>query len=1010
MKKEYLKIISNIENFFNEINFINKIKLELFNLYEKIITPYHNTKINELDSSFDYLKKQTTSPGITECSEDIAMSNKFCTFWLFKCLKYEITWNYEHLSDFYQPNIKTKIEYSEIDLIQETDNILNNFIKKFEKYLANNMQLIQNLYSNLYNVVENKIQKSKINILLFKYKTLFDDIMSKNYYKGILEKFKKEKNIEEMLNNSIYELEKNINLFNESYCRSYFLPNFENFIEYPEEIIYKINQFQKELIYNSGNIIKSMNYLYIKRIENIINSTNIFINNLLIHDLKYILVNINSTNAIGKYWINTYNQINTIFGTLFNNSEIILENLLFNSETLDLFFHFNNYNNSIKNIINKSLDFIFFLENLINETYIKENCTQEEVHYKYNYSIDNETIINGTIEFINSDSNIISDDNSTSTFKCIKEKKHIDANYSKYNYNIIKIRTGIYYTKTLFENLDEIFDDLNMEDLISINQINYYDNLLNDKNIISFYNETNYIFNQIKKESELFIEESLQNLVEYIKQIYLFENDYHLLFQQFKEIISFKNIDFENNITYINEKIVNKVFLLLNQFNKTLFNQISLRDNYQFYNINESYFKEIYLYYYLLINDTFKEYKNQINSLNIDYNFHNIIKKRFKKHMEKKIEYYKDIIDNYSTIFNSYLLGNNYDIGEYQSKSIQSEIIDYEFTKIYDYVEIFETNEDLYKINIMNNTNILESKIKYEFENIYNYFYINFKNGTSNFINTKYIQELKVNYTFCKKYENDDIYNKSIKNINIIFDNCIKNNETNINSKEKYSLNEKITFIKDNECLDFNIDNNSFYENTIEFINCYNNNFYNYSAFYFNCFDDIYKEELLNNIKEIIKEIKDNYIDSNYLYEFLEKNNQLEPYKNINFHEIENLLEDIENMITISNNIYNDDLINNISNSLIYYFNSSYSDFFNHYIINELVDNITIIINNKFKMNIDYILEKIENEFNYYLLIINNSDEIGENTKNKLINLYENINKKINETLFYLIEKIFIFI
>ena len=618
LKKEYLKIINNIENYFNEINFINKIKLELFNLYEKIITPYHNTKINELDSSFNYLKKQTTS-GIMECSEDIAMSNKICTFWLFKCLKYGYIWHYEHLSKKYPPNIIIKIEYSENDLIQETDNILNNFTKKFEKYLTNNIQLIQE----------------------------------------ILEKFKKEKSIEEMLNNNIYKLEKNINLLNESYFQSYFLPNFENFIEYPEEIIFKINQFQKELIYNSGNIIKSMNYLFIKRIENIINSTNIFINNLLIQDLKYILVNINSTNAIGKYWINTYNEINTVFDTLFNNSESIMKNLSFNSETIDLFFHFNNYNNSIKNIINKSLDFILFLENLINETFIKENCTLEEVNYKYNYSIDDETFINGTIELINRDSNIILDDNSTSTFKCIKEKKHIDANYSKYNYNIIKIRTGIYYTKTLFENLDEIFDDLNMEDLISINQINYYDNLLNDKNIISFYNETNYIFNQIKKESELFIEESLQDLVEYIKQIYLFENDYHLLFQQFKEIISFENTDFENNITYINEKIVNKVFLLLNQFNKTLFSQISLRDNYQFYNINESYFKEIYLYYYLLINDTFKEYKNQINSLNIDYNFHNIIKKRFKKYMEQKIEYYKVIMDNYSTIFNFYLLGNN---------------------------------------------------------------------------------------------------------------------------------------------------------------------------------------------------------------------------------------------------------------------------------------------------------------------------------------------------------------
>jgi len=283
------------------------------------------------------------------------------------------------------------------------------------------------------------------------------------------------------------------------YIQSYFLPNFKNFIEYPEEIIYKVNQFQKELIYNSRNIIKSMNYLFIKRIENIINSTNIFINNFLMHDLKYILVNINSTNAIGKYWMNTYNEINAVFGTFLNNSNSIMKNLLYNSETIDLFFHFNNYNNSIKNIINKSLDFIFFLENLINETFIKENCTQEEVNYNYNYSIDDETFINGTIELIDSDSNIILDTNSASTFKCIKEKKPIDANYSKYNYNILKIRTGIYYTKALFENLDEIFDDLNMEDLISINQINYYDNLLNDKNILSFYNETNYLFNQIKK-------------------------------------------------------------------------------------------------------------------------------------------------------------------------------------------------------------------------------------------------------------------------------------------------------------------------------------------------------------------------------------------------------------------------------------------------------------------------------------------------------------------------------
>ena len=1006
IKNENLKIIENIENYFNEINFMNKIKIELFNLYNKIITPYHNTKIKQLDNYYKALEKKTTSPGIMECTDDAAVSYKVCKLWIFKC------WKYRYKTDYYKINcqkninlIDTKIKYSETDLIKETDIILNNFIKKFEKYLSNNIQYIQKLYSNLYQFVENKINNSKINKLLLKYNSLFNEIINKNYYKKILEIFNKEKIIEEKLNNSLYELEENINLLNESYFQSYFLPNFEKFIEYPEEIIFKINQFQKELIYNSGKIIKSMNYFFIKRMKNIINSTNIFITNFLNQDLKYILVNINSTYAIEKYWINICREINTVFGTCFDNREKIMKNLFYDYESLDLFLSFNNYNNSMKTIINKSLNFIFFLENLINETFIIENCKQEEANYKNNDTIDtidNETF-DGNNEINDTDSNIISDINFT--FNCIKEKKHINANYSKYNYNIVKIRTGIYYTKTLFENLDEIFDEINMEDLININSINYYDNLLNDKNILSFYNETNYIFNQVIKKSELFIEESIQNLVEYIKKLFLFKNDYHLIFQKFKEILIFKNKDFENNITYIKEETINNVFLLLNQFNNTLFNQISLRDNYQFYNINETYFKEIYLYYFSLINDTFKEYKNKINSFNTDYNFHNIIKKRFKKLMESKNEYYKLIINNYSSIFNFDLLGNNYDIGEYQTNSIQSEVTDFEITKIYDYVELFETNEDSYKNKIMNIISTLEPKIKEKFENIYNYFFINFKKGTSSFVNNEYIQELKENFIFCQKYENGDIYNKSIEYIDIIFDNCSINNEININSQNKtYSLNEKITYIKDNRCLDFSVDDNSLYEEIIEFINCYNNNFYNFSVFYFNSFNSTYKEELLNYLKKIIKEIKDNYIDCNYLYEFLEKNTQLEPYENISFKEIEKLLEDIENMISIANNIYNNEIINHISNSLIYYFNSSYSDLLNNFVINELIDNITIIINNKFQIQIDYILNKIENEFHYYLLILNNTDEIGESSKKKLINLYENINKKLNETLFNLIE------
>ena len=111
----------------------------------------------------------------------------------------------------------------------------------------------------------------------------------------------------------------------------------------------------------------------------------------------------------------------------------------------------------------------------------------------------------------------------------------------------------------------------------------------------------------------------------------------------------------------------------------------------------------MYLYYFSLINDTFKKYKRKINSLNIDYNFYNIIKKRFKKYMKKKKEYYKEIINNYSKKFNFVLFDNNFVTGENLGNSFQNEINDYEFTKVYDYVEILIRYEKIYKNKIMNN-------------------------------------------------------------------------------------------------------------------------------------------------------------------------------------------------------------------------------------------------------------------------------------------------------------------
>ena len=48
---------------------------------------------------------------------------------------------------------------------------------------------------------------------------------------------------------------------------------------------------------------------------------------------------------------------------------------------------------------------------------------------------------------------------------------------------------------------------------------------------------------------------------------------------------------------------------------------------------------------------------------------------------------------------------------------------------------------------------------------------------------------------------------------------------------------------------------------------------------------------------------------------------------------------------------------------------------------------------------------KLVDEYYYYTLILNNTEEIGDSSKNAFLNLYKNINKKLNDTFCYLIKE-----
>ena len=76
------------------------------------------------------------------------------------------------------------------------------------------------------------------------------------------------------------------------------------------------------------------------------------------------------------------------------------------------------------------------------------------------------------------------DNNSNIIIECKFVKYKSELNYSLYNFNIVKLRSEIYFTKTLIEKIDNVFDDFNFNDIINSEKINEYDSILNDKNIL----------------------------------------------------------------------------------------------------------------------------------------------------------------------------------------------------------------------------------------------------------------------------------------------------------------------------------------------------------------------------------------------------------------------------------------------------------------------------------------------------------------------------------------------
>jgi hypothetical protein len=148
--------------------------------------------------------------------------------------------------------------------------------------------------------------------------------------------------------------------------------------------------------------------IYNKKVINIIKSVNIYIEDYINFDYKYILSKINSDNILENYYISKYKKLNKANKDCINYLKSF-SNIFNGNNNNYVFLNSDNYDNKIFNIIFDMNNFFINLENITNQTFTLEECDENN--------------------------------------NCFFHKKEISLNYSKYNYNIVKLRTGIYYTK-----------------------------------------------------------------------------------------------------------------------------------------------------------------------------------------------------------------------------------------------------------------------------------------------------------------------------------------------------------------------------------------------------------------------------------------------------------------------------------------------------------------------------------------------------------------------------------
>ena len=1021
LSNEILDYIQNINNYYNENVFNGKIEINVLNLIQTILYEYDK----KLDNTFQKLYKYLYDKSDKIKSDD----RDFCwSRWrLFK------GWKNTYLYTPHTNNIDKVVKdlnQTKIYVENYKNQIYDKFIHKFDNYLDSCIKISNNFYSNLYSFTENKINNNdNLNKLLNEYQNVFYGIINNNSYTNLINKIEKNENINDKIEIVLKEIRNGLEKIKDEYYDFYYLNNQSDFLEYPYEIIIKCNQIINELNDNSNYIKLTINSLYKEKIKNIIKETNYFIKEINNNNYKYISSHLNYSYNFMNYFDVKTGVLNIAFQNYENYFKISEKEILkdFNYNILNNL----NYDLKFTNIINNIEEFINEFNQIIYDNFtqiICENNTHlinEEEEIENNIDLINEgEEIENNIDLINEEEeieNIINETNLTN-ITC-----EFQPNYSKYNFQIVKIRNAIYYVKNLYEELDEIYKnelrDENgiAEKIINKEYIKEKDYKINEKNVWLIYNESLNHIKNLNEESKNLLKDYYEIFKEDFFERYPFINEKNK--QIFKENIQILNKTLNDNYHPFKNKInndLNKIYqFLLNDYNEILNKIFSEINEYDYYSFNETKLNQTFMSFYNSLNNIFNNYLNNvINKVNKDYNFYNAFSYSIKNLYYTQFKIYGENIKEYSKSFNFELFNSTSDLDKYIIDILENDYNNLEFSFVFDYIELYDKYNNKYQKNLNNIIINLRDKALQIFKNNSNIFLNNLKNSKSH-VSKDFIFESMENYSNCENYsmiELDEIILEDEKNWEK-YENYTKlleyylNLTNNTNStledlEENFEENLEEINLEDLEEI-------TYFNKTEYWLYCNNYNFFNYTNIIFEDLDSTNKQLINNILNKINEEINNNKFDSKYLYNFLENefSSNIIKNNNLSLNELSNnlfyLFDNFQDLCEYSFNKIEKKYINHLKDLFVKYFNISYSDFVNNYLFNEINITSHVIILETINSKLNYIKNKIIEENKYYLFLLNNITEIGITSKEVLLNLYPSLSLKINNSLYELFEKIF---